>query len=657
MSAAMRRITIAGCIAALLAAGAWTASTLRAPDPRGRAGWGAPPQTLTNTPSDVELFLPACAIDAIVVHGDAPAGTQLVATLTGATTVRVVLDEAGRAAIPVARSAPPSRQRVRLRLTSTDAPVPLDSARPFALDHAGGSVFGLLPCAVEDDPSTAWLLTAVVLTGLAGLGWVIGVLIAGQPRAAAPASARPRIAPVLAAALVTTTVVTYAFVVPPFEPPDELAHLQYARYVALTGTLPQTVPVPDSEWRAAAYEFVQQPLYYVAAAGLIRAAGDPRAAPAPLPEPHSRLAGGPDVNIYRHPDTSSSPRAVDTLRVLRWLSIVMAAATAWCVVSAVAVASGNWWLGAVAGVSLALVPQWCAVMGSVSTDPPATLAAAVVTLLWCYGLQAPAQQRWSLAAGLVTGVAYAVKATTIFLVPMGLAALWCVSRSVSRRRTAGHLARFVIGILLTAAWIPLRAWLVFGDPLARAFKRDVLATGGFTVVEGPPILSQAFASQMRSMVFEPFWARFGSLGAGPMPGTRLWWIYAVATIGLLCATAAGLAVTARGFRIPRPASDRAIMVGAVMVSAVGIITGVALWAWVNLVPQADVIVHWTPRHLLPLTAPLLVVAAGGVQYVSLALPDNARAMLRVLLGIGLLVLAVAGLAVLRSVVLGFHFGY
>ena len=55
-----------------------------------------------------------------------------------------------------------------------------------------------------------------------------------------------RSAPAIVAALLMAgaTTVVYGLVVPPFEPPDELAHLQYARFVATTGTLPSAVPPP-----------------------------------------------------------------------------------------------------------------------------------------------------------------------------------------------------------------------------------------------------------------------------------------------------------------------------------------------------------------------------------------------------------------------------
>jgi hypothetical protein len=95
----------------------------------------------------------------------------------------------------------------------------------------------------------------------------------------------------------------------------------------------------------------------------------------------------------------------------------------------------------------------------------------------------------------------------------------------------------------------------------------------------------------------------------------------------------------------------------VLASATGVLVGVGLWAWVNLVPQADVIVHWTPRHILPLTVPLMVVVASGTQHIAAGLRVTPRRWFRWALAGGLLILALTGLAVLRSVVLGFHFGY
>ena len=336
MHSVRRHLLAAACVAGLLAAGAWLAATLRAPDPRTRGSWGAAPLTIDDTPADVELYLPGCPVAAIVVRA-APAGTpsrSLLARVTrgngtdgGPLTgdVRVTFDADGRATIPLTHS--PRRERVVVRLTGEATPLMLDPTRPFELDRrASTSWLGLLPCAVDGRSSTLLALAATVCLGLVGVGWLAAGLL-GERTPFTALAAHPRGAATVAAAVGMTSVLAYLIVVPPFEPPDELAHVQYARFVATTGALPRTVPPPDSEWRGSVYEWVQQPLYYMGAASLLRLVGEPDAAPAPVLHPQSRLSGGPDVNIYRHPDTSSPPAAMTTVWLLRWLSVAMAFAT------------------------------------------------------------------------------------------------------------------------------------------------------------------------------------------------------------------------------------------------------------------------------------------------------------------------------------------
>ena len=82
-------------------------------------------------------------------------------------------------------------------------------------------------------------------------------------------------------------------------------------------------------------------------------------------------------------------------------------------------------IGTVAG-GCGLIPQWCAVMGAVSTDPPATLLASAATLFVVRLALGRRDAGWLLSTGVLIGAAYAVKATTVFLLPMAMAA--CVAR-------------------------------------------------------------------------------------------------------------------------------------------------------------------------------------------------------------------------------------
>jgi hypothetical protein len=305
---------------------------------------------------------------------------------------------------------------------------------------------------------------------------------------------------------------------------------------------------------------------------------------------------------------------------------------------------------------LALMPQWDAVMGAVSTDPPATLLAALATLAIVRLARGRAGTGWLLATGALIGAAYAVKATAVFLAPM--AVLACVLDAANRERfdpaapLPDQAARILgaalrpvlvvgVGIAATAAWVHLRAWLVFGDPQAFAFKKA------------------EFWTQMRVMVFEPFWARFGSLGAGPFPGSRVWGVYALASLLLVLVPAWGAVAWMRAAwqELRAGRGGRASCTAmAVTVCGVGVALGLAAWVAVNLAPRADMVVHWTPRHILPLTAPAALLVGAGLERVRTA-PALVSRVASALVGATLLALGLAGLGVFRATALMFHFGY
>jgi hypothetical protein len=80
------------------------------------------------------------------------------------------------------------------------------------------------------------------------------------------------------------------------------------------------------------------------------------------------------------------------------------------------------------------------------------------------------------------------------------------------------------------------------------------------------------------------------------------------------------------------------------------------WLAVNLLPRADMVVHWTPRHILPLTAPAALLVAAGFERLRHA-PAWLRRFGSAATGLTVVGLALAWLGVLRATVLMFHFGY
>ena len=434
------------------------------------------------------------------------------------------------------------------------------------------------------------------------------------------------------ALLAVLTATTFALLVPPFESPDETAHAEYVRYVALNG-LPRSVPPPGGAPRPLNYEWVQPPLYYLAAAPLAWVT-DASVPAAPVPDPRSRLTGGTRWTLYLHDGPLSPSSVAARFFLLRGLGILLTVACVLAITSTMYVQTGSSKAALFAGATVALVPQWTAVMASIGNDGLATTLASVATLA-ILRLQGQPTVPRVMAAAALTGAALATKLTTACLVPGLLFAIW---QSSGGRRRALAL-RGGVTLVLTGGW-PL-AWnlVAHGDPWASDFKRAALEAGGFSgaLPPVPRLLDTSFWPYFVERVIEPFWARFGSLGAGLSNGSPWWWAYfgltGAVTVALL---AGGIAAWRPGSALPGDEQDamrRRLARTLVLIVSVG----TALWAGANVVNPATMVVHWTPRHVMPLTAPLVALAAYGAQRLTKRVPAAARAAL----GVAVLCLLVA----------------
>jgi hypothetical protein len=426
------------------------------------------------------------------------------------------------------------------------------------------------------------------------------------------------------ALLTAVTATTFALLVPPFESPDEAAHAEYVRYVALHG-LPRSVPPPGDASRALTYEWVQPPLYYLATAPLAWAT-DASAPAAPVPDPRSRLTGGTRWTLYLH-DGPLSPSWVATrFYLLRGLGVLLTIACVLAVASTTYLQTASSRAALFAGAAVALVPQWTAVMASIGNDGLATTLATLATLAI---LRLPGHPTvpGAVAAAALTGAALSTKLTTACLVPGLLVAVW---QGAGERR--GALALWSgVTLVLTGGW-PL-AWNLFahGDPWASDFKRAALDAGGFygPLPPVPRLLDTSFWPYFVERVIEPFWARFGSLGAGLSNDSPWWWAY----FGLTGAVAVALLAGGIAAWQPGSAPDddehapgrRRLARTLVLIVSIGL----ALWVGANVVNPASMVVHWTPRHVMPLTAPLVALAAFGAQRLTRRVPPVAKAALGV----------------------------
>jgi 4-amino-4-deoxy-L-arabinose transferase-like glycosyltransferase len=269
-------------------------------------------------------------------------------------------------------------------------------------------------------------------------------------------------------------------------------------------------------------------------------------------------------------------------------------------------------LAILSAAMLPLVPQWGAAMTMAGNDAAATLLATVATfgVLRLTRGDARASVAMAMVTGASLGLALGAKLTTAFLLPMAGVALL----SPPVRGRAGRLAAWMAaGALAPVVLVFGRNLWVFGDPLAREFKRALLQQSGFVALaeRQPGIADPAFWSGVYAHVFEAFWARFGSLGAGPPPESRVWWMYAAVSVALSIFVLTGARVPRH--RQPRDTDGPGPHPWEVLVTTCGVLIALLGWIVMNVTQPADAIVHWTPRHLLPASAPCLLLAAVGAE--------------------------------------------
>jgi hypothetical protein len=520
-------------------------------------------------------------------------------------------------------------------------------AVPFEATSDAPRAVTALACAFGvDDRPRAWLVTLGVLAIVIGVAVVAGYVASPPvPDAAgrrAPYRAGWSLAPMVVAA---ASGLTWLSVVPGYEGPDEVAHVQYARYIAAERALPSGIPPQDSPWTLGAYEWVQPPVSYVAAAAVLRWTDAVGAAPVLPGNPLSVAEAGPERTLFRH----GTPQAGSHFRPLLWLRLLNVTYTVLTIYLAAHVIRrhvGGRRLAAAATCALALVPQWSAILAMAGNDAPATLLATATFVLLLDVATGPARPLRMLVAGGLVGLSLGTKLTTAFLIPTAIVA--CCGPALRERRHG--CAWLAFGALAASGWIYVRQWVVFGDPLASDFKRDLLDRSGFITLAAaqPRVTDTAFWVQLHAQVYEAFWARFGSLGAGPDAGSRVWWIFAGLSVLVAALVATGLAVTLRA------RSDESRWLG--LTTGTAFLSGIAIWIGVNVAGRPDMIVHWTPRHVLPLSVVALALASTGARWCHARHPRMAP-VVNLIGAFGLALLAAAWLVSWRHAMQQFHFGY
>jgi hypothetical protein len=313
----------------------------------------------------------------------------------------------------------------------------------------------------------------------------------------------------------------YAVQTPRWQAPDEPAHYNYIKEIALTGQLPVLQPgdwdgpyldtlkarrfPPDLPVDSLRYESHQPPLYYLLAAPLFRL-------------------------------TASWPLDRQVV-ALRLLSVVIGAGV---LLLAHQLVRENFpqdrELALLVPAFMATVPMHIAIGASISND---LLAEGVLLALLWYALRQwrrpTTLPRTFLRLGALLGLALLTKATLYLpALAVSLLTVWVIGR---RQKAPGRvvgqgLLLVLLAALVVAGWWFVRNIAVYGpaDPLGLQRHDQVVADQPRT---GP--LTAAKARTMLLTAFKSFWAQFGWMGV--LIDERFYWalaaLSAVAGGGLL----------------------------------------------------------------------------------------------------------------------------
>ena len=306
-----------------------------------------------------------------------------------------------------------------------------------------------------------------------------------------------------------------AFIVPPWEPPDEPSHLFYVNFVAERAGLPNQYEPANS----VVGEGHQPPLYYVLGAVLNRLLLPDRSVDLDaVRNPRHVWSKGSDWNVpvYRH--TSAAIFATPSDRVgfyaLRLLSVVLALANLACMwkIFALFVREAGW--STLAAFLVATLPQLAFVSASINNDNLANLLSTLTLYLGLRLLRAPERSRDYALAGLALGLGLLSKKTLLFAVPSILVVLAYLA--LTRASSPGAIARRGALLLGVAALVSspffVRNYLLYGELLGTHMERSTLTA----LVQPTALFSPYFWTSFPLKMFMSYVGEFGYMNV-PMP--------------------------------------------------------------------------------------------------------------------------------------------
>ena len=414
----------------------------------------------------------------------------------------------------------------------------------------------------------------------------------------------------LALALHVILATGYAWYTPAFEGPDENSHYDYAWHIANAQQLPLTMQLakerglPQTEGAVLA---IHPPLYYAVVAAGMKALGCDDTVNGPRKNPNFDSRSAPSRHLYwLHEEQPNR-----LLSWLRMISVLLGTVTIACVHRLGRVCCPEVpRIGDLAALLTACLPMWSALHGLLHNDVLATALSSATILMLATLLRAKqANTKQGIALGLLLGLAFLTKMTTLFL--GGLSALAAVVLLRRRQTNITTVVAATITTLAVCGWMFARNYWLYHDPLAlNAHDQSFLplpAEARWLYFFGSDPWPETTPSFLPT-VFTSLFGRFGWFHLPPHP--------ALVTCGAFVATIAGVgfvrALCDKGRKyVPH---TNWLLLSACML----VFLGTAYFNLSHAQPQA--------RFLFPAIAPAAVLLAAGLVRISASIPHRQLAV-------------------------------
>lgn len=301
----------------------------------------------------------------------------------------------------------------------------------------------------------------------------------------------------------------WSLLIPPFESPDEPAHMVYVNFLIKNHRLPQS-------YEEAPGEAHQPPLYYVLAAGLAASGG---LGPAPIhlvKNPRFWWYGGREEPRFVHnpdefPPLSGSLR---TLHVLRIFSVFFGALTILAVFFLARYGGLPRDTAFFAAGLTAFIPQFCFIMGNLNNDAAVSFFSTAALAMMTAALNERQRTIFWILSGLLAGGAILSKLSALALIPAGVLTLVLAA---ARPRA---WAAWLIPVASCSLPIFIRNTIYFGDPLAHQAVLNYF----HATVSHKSLLDPFFLREFPRDLFQSFWGLFGWMSFRLPPGYYVAWL-------------------------------------------------------------------------------------------------------------------------------------